>query len=151
MYRFTDHVGGTIEKSHEFITIYLYSSGGSSNFEIGGVSRRGRIFGVRFTYILVLVRRVENKIHILYPLLFHYNKKICMLCSQILQQQIQCFFKLVAVPVLDPPLALYEKEPPQIKKKCLIHPWSGHIQCDIKNENIDIFEYIHLIMSILQT
>ena len=40
---------------------------------------------------------------------------------------------------------------PQTKKKYLIYPWSGHIQCDIKNENIDIFEYIHLIMSILQT
>lgn len=52
--------------------------------------------------------------------------------------------------MLDPPLALYEKETPS-KKKYLIHPWSGHIQCDIKNENIDIFEYIHLIMSILQT
>ena len=51
--------------------------------------------------------------------------------------------------MLDPPLALYEKETPS--KKYLIHPWFGHIQFDIKNENIDIFEYIHLVMSILQT
>ena len=29
---------------------------------------------------------------------------------------------------------------PLEKKK--IHPWSGHIQCDIKHENIDIFEHI---------